>query len=165
MPLTKAGNPRKRPARQDEGRPTKYKPEYCQMLIEHGKKGLSFDSFAGAIGISRETLFDWARDITEFSDAKRQCTEFSRSFWDSKALEALSEKNEYDERGRVINSTRINPTVLIFNLKNRFRDQWRDQVVQTVDQTTTVKDDKEVTNLRRQLKSLADELKSRKSKK
>ncbi len=32
---TKAGNPRKRPPRPGEGRPSKYKPEYCQMLIDH----------------------------------------------------------------------------------------------------------------------------------
>ena len=27
------------------GRPTKYKPEYCEMLIEHMSEGLSFESF------------------------------------------------------------------------------------------------------------------------
>jgi len=33
--LTKAGNPRKRPARPAEGAPSKYKPEYCQALVDH----------------------------------------------------------------------------------------------------------------------------------
>ena len=164
MKLTKAGNPRKRPARPGEGRPDKYKPEYCQMIIEHGKTGLSYECFAGKVGITRDRLYEWLEDYPEFRDAKNLCQENSRAFWEDKSVEALKEQNEYNEQGKLISSSRINPTVLIFNLKNRFRSQWQDQTHTVVNSTVVNKDPKEVTRLQNQVKSLVDELKSRKTK-
>lgn len=110
------------------GRPSKYDPKFCQMLIDHGKEGKSFESFAGKIGITKDTLYNWFEDHKEFSDAKKQCVEFSRTWWESKSIEALEEIDEYDEKGKRIYSKKINPTVLIFNMKNRFRDQWQDRI-------------------------------------
>lgn len=51
-------------------RPTKYDPKYCEMLIEHMSEGLSFDSFAGVLGVTRATIYNWANDYPEFLDAK-----------------------------------------------------------------------------------------------
>ena len=48
----------------------RYKPEYCDMLLNHCKKGLSFESFAGIIGVSRQALYDWAKKHKEFEQAK-----------------------------------------------------------------------------------------------
>lgn len=52
------------------GRPTKYRKKFCEMLIDHMSEGLSFSSFGGRIGVSRDTLFKWVNDHVEFSDAK-----------------------------------------------------------------------------------------------
>jgi DNA-binding transcriptional regulator YiaG len=43
------------------GRPTKYKRDYCAMLISHLKDGLSFESFGGVLGVSKQTLYDWEK--------------------------------------------------------------------------------------------------------
>jgi len=51
------------------GRPTDYKPEYCEMLINHMAKVYSFESFAGLIGVSKQTLYDWRKKYKEFLDA------------------------------------------------------------------------------------------------
>jgi hypothetical protein len=51
------------------GRPTDYKPEYCQMLIDHMEKVYSFESFAGVIGVARETIYLWRKTHPEFLHA------------------------------------------------------------------------------------------------
>jgi hypothetical protein len=48
----------------------KYKPEFCDMLVEHMKGGLSFESFAGLVGTCRNTLYTWENDYPEFKKAK-----------------------------------------------------------------------------------------------
>ena len=43
------------------GRPTKYKKKYCKMLIDHMKKGLTYETFAATIDddtVCRRTLYD-----------------------------------------------------------------------------------------------------------
>lgn len=48
----------------------KYDPKFCQMLVDHGKKGLDFESFAAEIGVSRQTIYDWEKRFEEFEEAK-----------------------------------------------------------------------------------------------
>lgn len=52
------------------GRPSKYKPEYIEMVKEHLAQGHSFDSFAGEIGVSRDTVREWCHVHEDFSAAK-----------------------------------------------------------------------------------------------
>jgi hypothetical protein len=53
------------------GRPTKYKPEYCELLIKHMAQGNSFESFAADCDCSFESLYEWARVHPDFSEAKK----------------------------------------------------------------------------------------------
>jgi hypothetical protein len=64
------------------GRPTKYRKTYCQELVTHMASGLSFESFAGAIGTCKQTLYSWANEFTEFMDAKKIGFEQNRLFWE-----------------------------------------------------------------------------------
>ena len=50
--------------------PTKYKPEYCQLLIEHMGNGMSFRSFAGTVNCGIRTIYDWCDLFPEFKVAK-----------------------------------------------------------------------------------------------
>lgn len=54
------------------GRPTKYNPEYCDMLVEHMGEGLSFESFAGRVGVWKEAIYNWVEKYPEFSNAKKR---------------------------------------------------------------------------------------------
>jgi hypothetical protein len=51
------------------GRPSEYKPEYCEAVIEAMASGVSLTAFAGMIRVSRECLYRWMTEHSEFSDA------------------------------------------------------------------------------------------------
>ncbi len=103
------------------GRPTKYRPEYCEMLIEHMTKGLSFESFAAEIDVSLQTIYDWTRAHEEFLEAKNRAFEKCRLFWEKLALLGASGLKSGNIDGR-----NINPTLVIWNMKCRFPKEWRD---------------------------------------
>lgn len=95
------------------GRASKYKEEYCDLLIEHMKKGLSFDSFAGIVKVNLDTLYEWGKVHKEFSEAKKLAFEENRIYWE-----------EIGIAGMVGKIPGFNATIWIFNMKNRFK--WRD---------------------------------------
>lgn len=109
------------------GRPTKYKPEYCQKLIDIMSEGFSYEAAAAKIGVNKTTLYEWEKHFEEFSNAKEQAFEMNRVFWESAGIEGLW--NEKDER-------QLNNTVWVFNMKNRFG--WRDKVEHSGDQENPI---------------------------
>lgn len=99
-----------------EGRPTKYEASYCDSLLSHMALGYSFESFAGRIGVHRDTLYEWLKHHPEFSDAKKVGTEKSRLIWEGMGLRAAS--------GNAPKG--FNAAVYIFTMKNKFK--WTDRV-------------------------------------
>lgn len=53
------------------GRPPKYKEEYCEMLIEHMAKGYCFKSFGAAINVEEKTLYNWLEKYDAFLQSKK----------------------------------------------------------------------------------------------
>jgi hypothetical protein len=104
----------KKPKRGPGGRPTKYKPEYAAMILEHLSGGLSVESFGGIVGVSRASIYQWEIDFPEFSDSIKAGREASYLFW--------------ERLGRAAGTGKIpgfNAAVWIFTMKNRFG--WRDK--------------------------------------
>lgn len=97
------------------GRPTKYRPKYCQMLIEHMTQGLSFESFSGVIEVNQDTLHEWVKVHPEFSDAKKLGFGKSQLVWEKMFMAGCM--------GKLKN---FSAAGTIFNMKNRFK--WRDQI-------------------------------------
>lgn len=95
------------------GRPTKYLPEFCEQLIECMSRGLSFEAFAGKIGVHKDTLYEWFKKHPEFSDAKKIGESLSLLYWEELGIKLIT--GEIDG----------NPTPWIFNMRNRFG--WSDQ--------------------------------------
>lgn len=113
------------------GRPPEYKTEYCQMLIDHMTKGLSFESFAGKIKTCRATLYNWVDKYPDFIDAKKTGADASLLFWEQHGIDGLysTKEDEYDEKtGRLKKSVSksLNSAVWIVNMKNRHK--WTDRV-------------------------------------
>lgn len=99
------------------GRPTKYRKEYCQKLIDHMASGMSFESFGATVDVWPATVDQWVKKHPDFEGAKKMAFIKSREFWEKQALMGM-----WQEEG----GPKFNSTVWIFNMKNRFG--WRDRV-------------------------------------
>jgi transposase len=97
------------------GRPTKYNKDMLPVLIDCGKQGMGVVEMSVAIGICRDTFNEWRKDNKEFSDTVNKALAYSQAWW-----ERLGREGSTGEK-------QINPTTWIFNMKNRFRDDWRDK--------------------------------------
>lgn len=119
----------------EPGQPTKYKPEYCQQLIDYfsieplkivaeqkiigpeGGKYVSrrlpqrfpwFEGFARSIGVHRNTLKNWCAEYPEFAEAYETAKDLQREFIVDVALSGAAP-----------------PSFAIFTMKNVCG--WRDE--------------------------------------
>jgi hypothetical protein len=107
----------KKPRKEPFGRPTKYKPEYCQELIDFMGQGYSIEAFAGKIDTHKDTIYQWVKAHPDFADAKRLGFAKCQVFWEEIGLRGL-----WNEDG----GPKLNTGNYIFQMKNRFK--WTDRV-------------------------------------
>jgi len=100
------------------------------MLIEHMEKGLSFEAFAGLVGVTKKTLYSWFEQNPDFLNAKEIGTARCRIFWEQLGIDHIVNKSD-SEHGGGSSSRSLNASVWIFNMKNRFG--WRDKQPDEVD--------------------------------
>lgn len=74
------------------GRPTKYKPEYCEMVIEFADKGKSINQFSSFIQVNRSSIYEWAKKHEEFSNALTYAKELCESFWETEIQKMMYSK-------------------------------------------------------------------------
>jgi len=99
------------------GRPSKYEPEYCDIVIKKMSEGASKKELCLYIPICTSTIHDWSyekslRYIPEFSAAIKKGESLSEAWWMEKAREALQDR-------------KFNAVLWYMNMKNRFG--WKDQ--------------------------------------
>jgi hypothetical protein len=79
MAVKKALTPKeKRPV----GRPSLYRPEYCEKVIELGKEGCSPAEIASHFDVDRMTLRNWADDNPEFFAALTRAKIHEQAWWE-----------------------------------------------------------------------------------
>lgn len=93
---------------------THYKAEYSMMVEKHMKRGYSFESFGGRVGVGKTTLYNWCAAFPEFNEAKKRGMEASRYVLERQLMHITKRG-----RGNVIGA--------IFMMKNRFPNEWRDR--------------------------------------
>lgn len=92
------------------GGQTKYKPEYCQGIIDHcSNNGATFGSYALKIGVVPDTLVDWARAHPEFNNAKQVARQLQEDYYLECARKGMNGEIE-----------RFSAPMAIFLLKCRF---------------------------------------------
>ncbi len=109
-----ADNEAKRPV----GRPSLYKPEYCDSMVAFCRKGYSITAYAGEIGVSRECLTEWGRVHEEFSVALKRAKAAAARWW--------------EDKGRTVGEGDGGPgagTMVVFQLKNMAGDDFSEKVV------------------------------------
>jgi len=107
--------PRKRPEDLLKvGRPTKYKPEFCQLAIDLLSEGHSLYALASECNVSFETLMNWQNEHPEFLESIKIGKAKSAHWWENRVKEfAITGVG--------------NATAIIFGLKNRARKTWQDK--------------------------------------
>jgi transposase len=96
----------------EAGRPSKYKPAYCDEVIAAGDEGLSLLAFAGIIGVGRTSITRWKDEHPEFA-AACEVHQAKRSL-------ALEKDLLKAESGPSVTSR-------IFALKNAAPEEWKDK--------------------------------------
>ena len=71
------------------GRPTKYKPEFCDVVVNVGEEGETLVGMAEACDVSRETINEWIREHPEFSDAVKRGLQKSQAWWERQGRNGL----------------------------------------------------------------------------
>ena len=85
MPTVKKKPEIKRPV----GRPSLYKPEYCDMVVELGKEGHSLTATAAILGFPKATLQGWGQAHEDFAAALTRAQELSQLWWEEQGRRGL----------------------------------------------------------------------------
>lgn len=126
---------------------TKYKPEYCQALVDHMAEGNTFASFAANLRVNRASLYVWLQKHKAFAQARdlgepmmeAYLVRMGKMIATGQLRRLKSEKVMVDEKGqpmrdpqtgkwlmeREYEGTSGNSTAWIFMMKNMCG--WRDR--------------------------------------
>ena len=96
------------------GRPSKYDPAFCDTAEEVLSQGYSEAVLAGDLGVCMDTITEWKKVHEEFSLSIKIGRARGARIWEDR-LKKLAEANEG------------NATGVIFGLKNRHPDAWKDK--------------------------------------
>ena len=107
-----------------------YKKEYNKLLVEHGKQGRSYSTFAAVVGVSRETLYDWEKKFPKFKEAKRKSFAAAQDFLEKLMIMKMTGQKKD-----------IDVTLVIFALKTRFHEDYGDK------QKLVVEPDEKLSNI------------------
>ena len=94
------------------GRPTKYKPEMCETVIELMTEGASQFEVLAELGICEDTFYRWKKENKEFSESIKRGVQLSQAWWERKGRISLDDRQ-------------FNSSLWYMNMKNRFK--WADK--------------------------------------
>lgn len=87
----------------------------CDRVIALGEEGMGQVEIAAELKIAYSTFDLWLKEHPEFSDAVKEARRRSQAWW--------------EKQGRIATfggTEGFNATSYIFQMKNRFRDDWND---------------------------------------
>ncbi len=114
-----------------EGRPTLYKPEYCNKVREMLKKGYSKIEIAFELDVNRKTLDYWSEANPEFYRTINEDIDFSEGWWTKLGRENLTNKD-------------FNSRLYEINMMNRFGWMKKSQGKQQIEVSCEVQEIKQI---------------------
>lgn len=75
------------------GQPTKYKDEYCELVVKLAKKGFTHVEIAAHIGIAENTLYNWRDDNPKFLRSLKRAKTISKANLMQKAYVNLESRD------------------------------------------------------------------------
>ncbi len=119
------------------GRPTKYKPDFCEQAYKLCKAGAINPDLAAKFGVAEATVSVWRKKHPEFQDAvksgKRECDhKVEHSLYERAMGYTHPEEKIFQQNGEIVGVTVAkhyppDSTSMIFWLKNRDPARWRDK--------------------------------------
>lgn len=106
---------------------SKYKPEYGPMLVEHLARGLSYESFAGEINVTRDCLYKWEKRHPDFIHYKNLGREKMLKFYEQMGIALATGKLQG------------NVTAWIFLCKNKIGYTDKTEITGNVDKPLQLK--------------------------
>lgn len=97
------------------GRPSKYDPSFCDLVIELGNQGASIDEMAFECGVCDNTIRNWADEHPEFLDAFTRAQQASLIWWERRGRSGM-EKSAQEFQGSIWSR----------NMAARFPSKWRE---------------------------------------
>lgn len=96
------------------GRPTSYKPEYCDLIVGWGESGKSIVWMAAQLNVVRDTIYEWAKVHPEFSDSLTRARLKCQAWWEDQGQAGLAMPG-------------FNGSVWAKNMGARFKDDWSEK--------------------------------------
>lgn len=96
------------------GRPTEYRQEYCEQIIEYGRQGKSLAWMASELGVSKPTVQNWMAAHPAFLAAMEEARALSQRWWE-----------DAGQNGMV--APGFNASIWSRSMAARFPDDWREQ--------------------------------------
>ena len=112
--------PKAKPTPKPMGRPSLYRPEYCQQLLDFVNKDPlenSVDAFAISIDVSDVTLYEWRKVHEDFSNSMRKAQQIRRVAMESLGKAFITGKNRHG-----------NAHVYQFFMRNWFKEHYVERV-------------------------------------
>ena len=97
------------------GRPTGYDVAYCEKVVEWGKLGKSITWMAAELLISKDTIYRWAKEHPEFSDALNVARALAQQWWEDAGQNGMAGEE------------RINAAIWSRSMAARFPEDWREK--------------------------------------
>lgn len=107
------------------GRPTVYRPEFCQTVLDDAMLGHTLGATAALIGVARSTLSDWASVHPEFAEAVARAKSIRQRMYEGHLI---------DMARRGGDSTRMSAVKL--GLLNVGGEDWKERL--TADHNVTI---------------------------
>ncbi len=111
-----AAIPEEQPAKRPVGRPSLYRPEYCERVIELGAQGKSPAQIAHTLGVLRETMVQWGDVYPEFFTALRMAKQAEQNHWENLGHSGLD-------------ADKFNAVVWRTSMQARFREDYTERKV------------------------------------
>lgn len=106
------------------GRPTDYRPEFCERVVEWGTIGKSKAWMAAKLGVCKRTIHLWEQRYPDFLSALDRAKALEQMWWEDSGQDGMT-------------GDKFNGQVWGRSMAARFPDDWRES--KAVDLTGTLK--------------------------
>ena len=122
------------------GRPTRYKPSMCDVVIEEGRLGKTRHQIAVALGIHYTTLLEYERLHLEFSAALKEAKQFSVAYWQGIGAELATGERNANALSYIYLTKNIHPehfkhrTETTTTVRHRFSDNFEELLTKVAEE-------------------------------